>query len=704
MAKSVRIWAGGIGLLLIGASVVYLCLRPSPMNVIIVTLDTTRADRMGCYGYRSARTPALDRLAKQGVLFEKAYAPVPVTLPSHASIFTGLYPPEHGLHHNGRGKLGSDVPLLAEILRRANYDAAAFLASFVLDSKFGLDRGFQTYDDTPDETERRDHHGHHYRDGRTVVDAALAWLAGHTDRPFLCWVHLYDAHAPYRARPEIFQGEFAEQPYDAGIAYADLQLQRLLDFVRSHQLDRRTLIVVVGDHGEGLNEHQEVEHGYQLYNSTLQVPLVIFDPRSNQAGYRVPTAVSLVDLTPTILDCLGISPSIPMTGRTVKAALSGKMIESRAIYAESDVPYMYSRWSPLLAVVTERWKYVKTTLAELYDLQNDPHELDNLALDDPDRCLDYENALHELQANMTLRESASVNLSGAERSVLKSLGYVAGRGASADQPIGEALPDVKEMMPYYNLIEESRRERDKGNATEAIQIIRDVVNKAPGYLAARVALGDALLGQKEYLEAASIFAAVVAVQPDFTEAYASWGDALCGLERYQEAVPRYRKALELDSSSAVCRFNLSSALVHLGRISEAVTELNEVVRTDPNYAEAHVQLGGLFAQNRQNEDAIAQFEIALKHQPDLVIAHANLGSLFAQEGRFEHAVQHASQAVKIDPQSFEARYTLGAIFFVQGNYRKAVAELTEACRLRPDDPAARQQLQRAKAALAGMPP
>ena len=701
--KSVRIWVIGIGLLFLGAGFAVYCLRPPQMNVILVTLDTTRADRIGCYGYQKARTPALDSLARKGVLFERAYAPVPVTLPSHASLFTGLYPPEHGLHFNGRGRLASSVPVLAEILRKANYETAAFVASYVLDAKFGLNRSFQTYDDTPLGGDSRGHHHQQYRDGRTVMDAALAWLASHSSRPFFCWVHLYDAHAPYQARKEIFQDAFGLQPYDAGIAYADLQLKRLTDFLENHQLDRKTLIVVVGDHGEGLMEHEEEEHGYQLYNTTLQVPLVIRDPRSNQAGTRVSTSVSLIDLTPTILDCLRISQPIPVSGRSVKATLFGNAIEARECYAESDVPFMYSRWAPLRAVLTDDWKYIKTTRVELYDLKNDPLELHDLATSDPDRCLEFENVLQERQAHMTQHESPSVNLSGAERKMLESLGYVAGQGSMAKPLAEEGLPDIKDMMPFYNRICDSRRQLDQGNAAEAIQIMRQVLDKAPDYLAARVALGDALLGQKEYAEAASIFASVVSRHPDFPDAHASWADALSRQGQYREAIARYRKALELDPESASTHFYLASVFMTQERVGEAILEFKEAIRHSPDYVEAHVQLGGLLAQSGMINDAIAQYEIALKFQPDQLMVHANLGSLLAQVGRFDEAVRHASKAVEIDTQSFEAHFTLGAILLFRKQYQVAIVEFEEACRLRPDDPAARQQLQRAKATMAGMP-
>jgi arylsulfatase A-like enzyme/tetratricopeptide (TPR) repeat protein len=696
MNVSARNLVLGLAALLMLAGIGLYIARPAPMNLILITLDTTRPDRIGCYGYLHARTPELDALAKSGVLFERAYAPVPVTLPSHASIFTGLYPPEHGLRHNGRGRLGADVPVLAEALRNANYETGAFVASYVLDSKFGLDRGFQTYDDAPPEKKSFDHHFQQFRSGQSVVDAALNWLQRRDAKPFFCWVHLYDAHAPYQARSEAFGDEFLERPYDAGIAFADLQLQRLCEFLRTRRLVDRTVIVVVGDHGEGLMQHAEEEHGYQLYDTTLKVPLVIVDPRSQLAGTRVATAVSLVDIMPTILDCLMIPSKNSVTGQSLKTAMSGGQIEPRPIYAETDVPYLYSRWAPLQSVINERWKFIKTTRIELYDLHDDPQELHDLADSNPEQCRQFENLLNEMIERMRPRESTFVPLSKTERNILQSLGYVSGRGSQTLQP-GKQLPDIKDMMPWFNRIGEAQHLLKDGDRAQGIEILREVVEKMPDYVAARMELGNELRRQRNYAEAASTYASVVALEPDFADAYASWADALADQGGFSEAFPRYLKALELDSQSAACHFSLANCLLKLGRTADAISELNAGVRLDPDDVEAHMQLGGLLAQSGLLKSAISEFEAALKRQPDLVIAHADLGSLFAQVGRFEKAMFHASKAVEIDPDRFEARYTLGAILMEQKRYRDAMQEFAEACRIRPDDQLARQQLQNAKA-------
>ena len=329
-----------LGLLALGVGLVFVFWPRSRLNVILVTLDTTRADHVGCYGYRAGLTPALDSLAESGVVFERAYAPVPLTLPSHASLLTGLYPPEHGLHDNGIGRLADDIPSLAEILSDRRYETAAFLSAFVLNSKFGLNRGFQTYDDDLSGTPQADSFSRRRRDGRSVMDAALDWLQHRGARPFFCWVHLFDAHAAYDVRQSQYGNRFLEQPYDAGIAAEDAQVWRLMAFLKKRGLADKTLLVVAGDHGEGLMEHGEQEHGWMLYEHAVHVPLIISGPECVKAGNRVRTPVSLVDVTPTVLDCLAVDQKVPMSGRSLKRSLLGDDPDPRPCYAETDRPYL----------------------------------------------------------------------------------------------------------------------------------------------------------------------------------------------------------------------------------------------------------------------------------------------------------------------------------------------------------------------------
>lgn len=694
-----RFLVGGLGLLAIGLGLAFSFWPRPRLNVILITLDTTRADHIGCYGYQRARTPAMNALANDGVLFERAYAPVPVTLPSHASMLTGLYPPEHGLHLNGRGRLGDTIPVLAEILRSAHYETGAFIASFVLNSKFGLDRGFQHYDDQFAEAGASEDPVHQRRDGRKVMDNALAWLKERKAKSFLCWIHLYDAHGFYDARPKIFGSEFVRNPYDAGIAYMDLQIQRLREFVKSRKIADRTLIIIVGDHGEDLMEHQELQHGHQIYDTTLRVPLIFSGSPSVKSGARVSDPVSLVDLMPTILDCLHLRQPGRTTGRSVKAALDGRKIESRPCYAETDLPFLENRWAPLRGLVTERWKYIETTRSELFDMINDPNETQNLVETQPDTFQEIRNIFEEFTGQMVPREASAVNLTVNEQQILESLGYLGSRSDKTQTDVAQNLPDIKDMLPLFNDLMVARTLLRDGAADPAIAKLRVIVEKAPSYVQARLVLGDALFFQQQFAEAAAIFEAVIAERTENDDAEGRLANTLAAQGRLEESVPYYRMVLKKVPMGAQYVIRFALVLKELGRPLEALTVLGDAVRENPQNLHAQLELGNSLMQLGRMKEAVPHFETILKFHPKQTMARLNLASALAHERRFTDAVAHATRAVEDAPQSFEAQYTLGAILVTQNLNREAIVPLTEACRLRPDDVGSRGLLQRAEASL-----
>jgi len=405
---------------LLAGSVIYRNLPRPPLNAILITLGTTRADHLGCYGYQRAQTPALDALAKNGGLFEKAYTSVPLTLPAHTTMFTSLYPPEHGLRINGQCRLGDDVPVLAEILKNQKYHTGAFLASFALNSKFGLSRGFDTYDDAFEAANTPQQSQPARRDGKSVMDAALEWLNQRRTQPFFCWIHLADPHFPYNARREIFGEAFAERPYDAGIAFADLQIKRLTEFLQRHRLSKQTLIVVVGDHGEGLMEHGESQHGRKLFNSTLRVPLIVAGPDFIMPGIRVAAPVSHVDVAPTILLGLGFRPAMPRyRGIPLLAALAGKPVSSRVFHIETRLAFEEGHGNILVGLVSADAKYITGAEPELYNLVQDPGEMINVAAAQEMELRRNASLLRDGQQNMQLRDAPFVQLTSAEKSLLR---------------------------------------------------------------------------------------------------------------------------------------------------------------------------------------------------------------------------------------------------------------------------------------------
>ncbi|MDA0835772.1 MAG: sulfatase-like hydrolase/transferase [Planctomycetota bacterium] len=530
--------------------------RSPRRNVLLITLDTTRADRLGCYGHEGALTPVIDRLAQKGVVFERAYAPVPLTLPSHASMLTGLYPPEHGLHNNGQGALPGELPTLATELQSRGYETGAFVAAVVLDHSFGLNRGFTTYDDDLSHVPEMPHSHHRYRSGETVVDSALSWLKRHSSKPFFCWVHLFDPHYPYLTHENRFFDQFADRPYDAEIAYVDQEVGRLLAYLEKAGLDGETIVVVVGDHGESLEEHSERTHGMTVYDATLRVPLIVSAPGISQPGHRVPQAVSLVDLSPTLLECLE-QKSLPMvSGRSLYSSLRGVPLSGVTMqYAETDEPYQTAHWSPLQALIDDRWKYIRSPRAELYDLSSDSGELLNLAEKHPELVAKYEARLSEWEQRMGQRSATRVDLTDQDRRSLTSLGYSA---RNEVRPRGNrTLRDVKDMLPHYNMLDDAVTLMENGSHDEAVPLFEKILAVDDEYFMAHGYLGICLMRQK----------------------------------KMDKAIFHLRRNVELDASADRVRMMLGTALLQNGDFKEAADELRATVRINPNLYQAQYNLG-----------------------------------------------------------------------------------------------------------------
>lgn len=639
-------------LLLVGA-VAWLaargCAAKPKFNLLLITLDTTRADRLGCYGYAGAHTPHLDALSAAGALFERAYTCAPLTLPAHASLLTGLYPPEHGLRINGRGRLPGGVPTLAETLRARGYQTAAFIASVTLDSRYGLDRGFDVYDDEAAGL-RPEHEGlelyaaadaqqlQRYRPGDEMADAALGWLAGAAaaGRPFFAWVHFYDPHQPYADHTNEFARPVATNGYDTEVAFMDAQVGRLVDFLRRRGLERRTLVVAVGDHGEGLGEHGEHTHGFLLYDSTLRIPLLLAWPGRIPAGLRVPAAVPLTDLAPTILELLLPGPGRARAAesarrRSLAGAFRGAPLSDRVCYAETDQPYTGYGWSPLRGCVDAEWKYIRSTRPELYDLRSDPGETNDLAGAQPGRARELAAALAGLEQGLRPVRAEAVALPAAERRQLESLGYAVGGGAA---PAAGARPlrDIKDMLPLTyeggGLIAAFRR-RDFGTATLATA--QRLVEASPETAIFQNNLGTVHLQRGDWAAARRNFAAATEGDPGFADAFNNLGIVCSRQGDFAAAVPAFERALELGAEQGEVAGNFALAcneyglaLGQQGDYARAAAMLERAVALKPDFAEAHHNLGVAYMGQQRVPDAIRAFEAALRIRPDYPLARRNL--------------------------------------------------------------------------------
>ncbi len=584
------LFAAGLTVLLAAAIGGYAWRHSTPRrNLILITLDTTRADRLGCYGHPAAKTPAMDRLAERGVLFERAYAPVPLTLPSHATILTGLYPPEHGLRVNGQGALPAGIPTLTTGMNDAGYETGAFIAApIVLERKYGLAEGFDAYDDdqTGSIAGLQGHYG--YRPANVVVEAALRWLQPRSRQRFFCWIHLYDPHYPYLTHEDEFGEQFVGEPYDAEIAFVDRQIQRILDSLDRWGVAEQTAIAVVADHGESLHEHGERTHGMTVYEPALRVPMIISIPRGCRAGHRVAEPVSLVDVCPTLLQSLGLPAIRSVSGRSLTGALRGEPLSPVACYAESDEPYQEARCASLRALITADKKFIRSPIAEFYDLKEDPGELRNLAADQPELARRMDEELRAWEERMQRRSAVDLALTSQERRTLSSLGYASRSDPAPDDTAG--LPDVKELLPLFNKLNDADALIESGQAGAAESILREILAAHADYSKAHDRLGRCLLQLNRPQEAIAAFRRSLDLAPEVDRVRTTLGAALYVIEDYSAAAIEFERALRGSGDLIEARYNYGLALEKLGRRTEAIKQYEQCLDHTPHFLPARQRL------------------------------------------------------------------------------------------------------------------
>jgi len=613
-------------------------------NVLLVTLDTTRADRLGCYGYEAARTPRLDGLARRGVVFERAYAHVPLTLPSHATLMTGVHPRGTGLHTNFQGALPDELPTLAEAFAQRGYRTAGFVAAWVLDREFGLARGFQRYEDLSGLETREDRVSE--RRGDEVVDGALAWLAEPSERPFFAWVHLFDPHDPYEP-PEGFD---VGQPYDGEIAFVDHQIGRLLDGLEASGELESTFVVVLGDHGESLGEHGEATHGLFLYDATMRVPLIVAGPPPIAPGIRVTTPVGLVDVAPTVLGLMGWPAAATIEGRDLGPALTGQELPARPVHGESEYGLSAFAWAPLFALVTGDWKYVAAPAPELYDLARDPAETRDVAGSEPERAARMDDALQAAHRAGAMRNARDVQLGSDASAHISALGYIGGTRSSALRDL-EGLRDPKGMT----------------------------------HVLAGVMRAKALVDAGRHAEAAEQLAPLLEDSPESDEVWSLYGTALLALERYAEAERALAKSLRIDPRNASRLVNLGDAQRRTGQPEAARKSYEAAIASEPGLAKAHGRLGFLDAGSGRIDTALVHMHRFVELEPASANAHTNLANVLFVSGDAEAGLRAVGRALECDPGCLQAHDTLIGFLLGRGRRAEAIQALRRAVRGAPGE-------------------
>ena len=552
-------------------------------DVVLITLDTTRADRLGSYGYKKAETPVLDRLAREGIRFADAVSPVPLTLSAHASILTGLDPQNHGVRHNGQYRLESSRVTLAELLREKGYETAAFVSAFVLDARYGLNQGFELYDDRTEPLPGQPFGGLGERSAEKVTDAALGWLGGRgKTRPFFLWLHYYDPHAEYRP-PQAFVRRFPAAPYDAEIAYMDSQLGRLIAALK--EASNKLLVIVAGDHGESLGEHGEYTHSRLIYESTQHVPLLIWSPSLIRGPYVVDDAVvGLVDVFPTVLELLGIANDGRRDGFSLRLARERR---ERTIYMETMAPYLDNGWAPLHGLRRHEDKYIFAPRPEYYDLKADPLERENLYA-----ASKAEQAVARLSQELAgrLKDSPSAEATAAAAAKpdaealerLQALGYLSGPGPRRAK--GE-LADPKDMMPIQKLVIESRTLRREGKLDEALSKARQALARAPKDLEVLEEVGLVYVEMDRLDEAEQTFRHYVSLKPN-PNINILLAEILAETGRNAEGEALLKQALELEPDHGGVMITYGDLLAKRGQYGEALEWYEKAKRVDPYRATA----------------------------------------------------------------------------------------------------------------------
>jgi choline-sulfatase len=639
--------------------------RAEGASVLLVTIDTLRADRVGAYGGKGASTPTLDALAARGILFEEAVASTPLTLPSHSTILSGLEPPRHGVRDNGTYVFPEGRDTLATLLKARGYATGAFVGAYVLDRRFGLARGFDHYDDL---IERRAEGASVLESERrcdAVVDAAAAWI-GLQPAPFLAWVHLYDPHAPYDPPPP-YRGSGNRQPYDGEVAYTDSCVGRL---VAAAEGRGGLVILVVADHGEALGEHGELTHGFFIYESTLRVPLILAGAGVTR-GERRRGPARTVDVTPTLLTLLGVP---------VPAGLDGADLRSRSadrrLYAETLYPRSMG-WAGLHSMREGPLKYIEAPRPELYDLDADPAEAHDLAAARPADAARLRGALAAFRGADRPAARASVAPEVSER--LRALGYA---GGAPEDEGGSALKDPKDAIALWRRFEDAIWAEARGERDAAIAGLRDLVQQEPANAAFRRSLASTLRRAGHDGEAAALLSAV----PDDPLAWHERALVLAGTGRIEEALQAEERAIGLNPLLPEPYNHRGVLLASGGRLDAALRDFDKAIALDPNNARAwNNRANALRAIGRRQEAAAAYGNAArlAPRDPDPV---NGLGVLAVEAGDLAGAADAFRRVLEIDPGYLEAVVNLAFVEARQGRLAEARSRLRRllAGRVPPD--------------------
>jgi arylsulfatase A-like enzyme/Flp pilus assembly protein TadD len=691
------------GLAVVAASA---CRGPEPTNVVLITIDTIRADHFGFEGHPGAQTPNLDRFAATGDYFWRCTSPVPITLPSHTSILTGTDPIYHGAHDNGLYRVAAGNETLAEILAQHGYHTAAFVSGYPLTRRFGIDQGFETFDDDLDSddldswsgpTEPESANQMAERPADATTHAATSWLEGARE-PFFLWIHYFDPHHSHQPPPP-YDDVFFDRLYDGEIAFVDEQFGRVLGALEDRGIAARTAVVVTGDHGEGLGDHGEDTHAMLTYDTTLRVPLMAHLPGVTEGHRSIQTPVGVIDIVPTLLDLLGVPVPDQVQGVSLLPALSGEAMPSRALYFETYAGYNIFGWAKIHGLRADGWKLIRSNRDELYHVDDDPHEEHDLAAERPDQVARLAESLDRLRRRHagpdSIRAASRMMPSDQTQELLAALGYLSVSapvtGAASDSE-GESGFESSRAHPldFVWVINEWSRLREDISADRLVMAesrVRYLLDYDPSNPDFRniQAMVFARTGREQ--EAEAVWQSLVEDGVDRVNVlqnlgllYARTGRHADALDLFQAALP---KAQEDPSVRGWLMLNIAEARAHLGDSAGAIAALEELAAARSFDPEPLRRAAAIHYRQGRLDAAADLLERAVAVDPYHERSQQNLAALCVDLGRIDQALEHARRAVELRPQYPEARYILAVALVEDGRYdeaREVLIDLVETIR------------------------
>jgi arylsulfatase A-like enzyme/Tfp pilus assembly protein PilF len=654
---------------------------PEDLNIVLITLDTMRSDRLSCYGSDRVDTPNIDAFAREGVTFTNAASTVPFTLPAHTSIMTGTYPPYHGVRENVGVRLGDELPTLAELLGMSGWATAGFVSSFVLDGRWGIGRGFDHYFDdfdlsafdTPDM-------GSVQRTGDVTVTEAVRWLDERpAEKPFFLWLHLYDPHEPYTP-PEPYNSLYPDRPYDGEVAFTDSLIGDFRRALQERGLLDTSLVILTTDHGEGLGDHGEMFHGYYIYDSTIHVALIVRPPAMADGGRLSDAPVSHVDLLPTILDAVGLSYPEVLHGQSLVPEIVGEPETwQRAVYSESMYPLLHYGWAPLRSLRTKRFKLIDAPRQELFDLAQDRREKVNLAETEPDRVLELDHELEVLRSRIEGDEPSSteqMELDEQTLAQLQALGYTAGQGGvaiDAEEDVLRADPKDKLALHQKVMAAQGRMEL----ADTAVHILEEVLAEDETILDAHHMLGRIAANQERHEDALRHFRRALELDPDNRNSTMGLASTFAALERYDDALIGFQRMIDLSGGDSNASIAMADIHVTRGDFRQAAEVLESAIVAGASEAIVYNKLGEVLAEEGRPGDAAPLFERAMETAREFPMPYFNLGVIHEGRGEIARAVSLYEKAIELEPRFFKAQFNLGRLYGTMGRIERQ-QELWEA--------------------------